>query len=175
MKHKKIILYTLSGVLVLSFLFGLFSFIYSSIENVSARSLDERIAHFEKEIEKKSKKKAFLSMWRNIKEVFEKFKNDHLMKMDDFSKFRAELQALIMKNRLGTRDISHKYGLQFGGEIIKVDVNCRVTGTYPNMKKFIYDINKKKKMIVFKKIQLTKGKSMGNSVGKFSMEVYLAR
>ena len=174
MKKNKFIIYAFSGLLVVSFLFAFFSFLYSSFENVSARSLDERISYREKEILAEKKKRASIGRWGNIEKEYKKFKTDYLMKMDEFSTFRNELNGLFLKNRLTSKGVNHRYKRIFR-DVDKVEINFSVTGTYPNIKQFIHDINSKKKMIIIKSIQFKKNKNAGNGLVKFLMEVYLAR
>lgn len=175
MKKNKLVIYTLSGIFVLSLLFGVFSFIYSSFENISARGHEKELNELKKRQEEAAGAKKNYSQWQNIDKIYAKFTDDYLMKMDDFSVFRNELKAMFMKNRLGTRGgVSHKYQ-KAPGNIIKVQVAFTLTGTYPNVKRFIHDINNKKKIIVIKEIQLSKSKTPGNIAAKFSLEVYLVR
>jgi Tfp pilus assembly protein PilO len=175
MKKNKFVMYAVSGVFVASLLFGVFSFIYSSIENISARGHEKKMSELKEKQEEAAGAQKQYSQWQNIDKTYEKFKDDYLMKIDDFSEFRNELNVIFMKNRLEARGgVNHKY-TKGPSDIIKIQISFTVSGSYPNIKRFIHDIANKEKIIPIKEIQFATSKTPGDIVAKFSMEVYLVR
>ncbi|UCH96893.1 MAG: hypothetical protein JSV88_08590 [Candidatus Aminicenantes bacterium] len=174
MDTNKWLIYIISGLFVLSSLFCLLSLAYTSIENVSARNLEEKIARRKNQLEEASKEEASLSEWRNIKGYFDQFKKDYLMEMDDLSQFRDNLKMIFNKYGLTNKQIQHKYKRPLRDYIL-VEVTFTISGLYPNIKRFIHEILGKKKMILIKRIQFIKSKGKPDIAGKFIMEVYLAR
>ena len=173
MNTNKWIIYTISGLFILSGFFCMISLAYTSMENVTAKSLQERIDRCKKEVAQLSKEEASLSEWRNIKEYFEQFKNDYLIKMEDYSQFRDNLRMTFNKFGLQNKNVNHRYRGIFN--YMKVDVSFTVKGTYPQIKRFIHEILNRKEMIVIKRIKLTKDKRTAVISGNFDLEVYLVK
>jgi Tfp pilus assembly protein PilO len=179
MKLNKIIIYAVSGLFLLALVFLLVTTAYTSFNKVSAANIKNRLMEYEKKAQDASKLEVTRNQWRNVHKVFEQFKTDHLMKMDEFSQFRSKLRVIFMKNRLqvlARKKVNHKYKGIFE-DFLKVSITFTVTGTYPDFKKFIHEMNSKeykKKMVLFRKIQLNKT-DRGTIRGEFLMEVYLAK
>jgi hypothetical protein len=179
MKINRIIIYAVSGFFVLSFLFFMVSMAYTSIDTVTAANLDERLAVLEKKAVDAAKEEASRNEWRNIDKIIDAFKKEHLMKMDEFAKFRSDLNVIFMKNRLlllPQKKVRHNYKAMFD-DIIKVNISFIVTGTYPDFKRFIHEMNTKTykdKMVIIRHVHLSK-RDRGDISGDFSMEVYLAK
>jgi Tfp pilus assembly protein PilO len=179
MKVNKIIIYAVCGLFVLSLLFLFFATAYASIDNVSAANLEHRLVEYEKKAQEASKLEASRNQWRNVHKVFEKFKDDHLLKMDEYSQFRSKLRVIFMKNRLqvlAKKKVNHQYRGIFK-DFLKVSITFTLSGTYPDFKRFIHEMNSqdyKKNMVLFRKIQLHKT-DQGSIRGEFWMEVYLAK
>jgi Tfp pilus assembly protein PilO len=149
------------------------SLAYTSMENVTAKGLQERIDRCKKEVAQLSKEEASLGEWRNINKYFDQFKNDYLMKMEEFSQFRDNLRMTFNKFGLQNKSVSHSYKGVF--DYMKVKVSFRVEGTYPQIKRFIHEILNRKEMIVIKRIKLTKDKRTAVISGNFDLEVYLVK
>ncbi|MFC2146148.1 hypothetical protein ACFLRT_02175 [Acidobacteriota bacterium] len=173
MNTNKWIIYTISGLFILSGLFCFISLAYTSMENVTAKGLQERIERCKKEVAQLSKEEATLSEWRNISKYFEQFKNDYLMKMEEYSQFRDNLRMTFNKFGLQNKYVSHSYQGVF--DYMKVDVSFTVNGTYPQIKRFIHEILNRKEMIVIKRIKLTKKKRTAAISGYFNLEVYFVK
>ena len=171
MDTNKGIIYTVSGLFILSCLFCFISLSYSSLENVSAKSLEERIAKRKAELAVVSREEASLSEWLDIKKYFAQFRDNYFMKMDEFARFRDELQKKLNQYGLNTRGVDYKYKRIFK-DYIQVDVSFTANGSYPNIKRFVHEIAGQEKMILIKRLQLNKT-DRGEIAGKFSMEVYL--
>ena len=173
MNTNKWIIYTISGLFILSGLFCIISLSYTSMENVTAKGLQDRIDTCKEELAQLSKEEASLSQWRNIAKYFKQFENDYLMKFEDFSQFRDNLRITISKYGLQNKSVSHSYTDVF--DYIKVRVTFSVEGTYPQIKRFIHDILSRKELIIIKQIKLTKDKNTTRVSGSFELEVYLVK
>ena len=172
MYTTKGIIYTVSGLFILSCLFCILSLLYTSLENVSAKSLEEKIAKQKTELAEVSKREASLSEWLHIKKYFAQFKNNYFMTMNDFSHFRDELQKKINQYGFNTQGgVGYRYKRIFK-DYIQVEIAFTATGYYPNIKQFIHDIAGQKKMILIKRVQMNKT-DRGDIAVKCMMEVYL--
>jgi Tfp pilus assembly protein PilO len=174
MNSNKIIIYTVSFLFAASLLLCLGSLFYTSFERISYKGFKTTMAEYEEEEREILKIVAYQERWQNIDKEFDQFKDEYLLKIDEFSQFRNRLKSIIMNNRLANKDISHKYRNIFN-DIIKVDLGFTVTGAYPNIKKFIHEIIGDKKLILLRRIELTRSKHGMEITGKFAMEVYLVR
>jgi hypothetical protein len=166
-------IYTICGLFILSGFFCFISLAYTSMENITAKGLQDRIDRCKKELAQLSKEEASLSDWRNISKYFDQFKNDYLMKMEEYSKFRDNLRITFNKYGLQNRGVAHSYKHVF--DYRKVIVSFTVEGTYPQIKRFIHDILNRKEMIVINLIKLSKGQRTATIAGKFNLEVYLVK
>jgi hypothetical protein len=173
MNTNKWIIYTISGLFILSGFFCIISLAYTSMENVTAKGLQERIDQCKKEVAQLSKEAASLSDWRNIREYFEQFKNDYLMKWEEFSQFRDNLRMTFNKYGLQNKYVSHSYKDVFG--LLRAKVSFTVEGTYPKIKRFIHEILNRKEMILILRIKLKKDMNKAIISGKFNLEVYLVK
>ncbi|MGD2085293.1 MAG: hypothetical protein PVH61_03830 [Candidatus Aminicenantes bacterium] len=173
MNTNKWIIYTISGLFILSGFFCIISLAYTSMENITAKGLQDRIDRCKKELAQLSKEEASLSDWRNIGKYFDQFRNGYLMKMEDYSQFRDNLRITFNKYGLQNNVVNHSYKQVFGYR--KVTVSFTVEGTYPQLKRFIHDILNRKEIIVIKQIKLSKGKRPTTITGHFNLEVYLVK
>ncbi len=175
---NNIIIYGVSGLFALSLLFFLVSTAYTSLEEVSSDTLQQRLAEYEKRVEDASKSEAGRKQWRNINKVFDDFEENHMIKMYDFAKFRTQLTILFRKHNLrlrGKRRVTHNYKVLFP-DIIRANVAFGLDGTYADFKRFIYAVNTgpyKDKMVLFRSISLTMDEKRGSISGDFKMEVYI--
>ncbi len=174
MNTNKWIIYIVSGLFLLSSAFLIISMAYSSLENVSAKDLETKIATCKSDLEKLSREEAYFSQWKNIRAYFDRFKKDYLMDMEEFSHFRDDLVIMLNKYGLAHRGVEHKYETVFK-DYLRVKVSFTVNGLYPNIKRFIHDIARKERMILINHLLLTKNKDAGTITGKFNLEVYLVR
>lgn len=176
MKTNKYIIYILSGLFALSFLFCLFSLAYSSIESVSAQSLQSELQVYEKKEKEAAAVEAVHKRWQNIHNEFQQFKSGYLMTMDEFSQFRNQLRIMFSKNQLALQGgVGYSYKRIFSWDIYKVDVGFTLVGSYANIKRFIHEVLNQKKLVLLKSFDLDRGKLAGEIAGKFAMEVYLAK
>ena len=172
-KNSVIIIYGLVGLFLCSLGFFIISFTYSSLENISVKSFQSRIDEYDKKEKKFIELEENFNAWKNIDQTYAQFKEDYLMKFYDYPDFRNQLRSTLAQNGLQLEDMKHKYKNMMD-DIRKVSLNLHVMGSYMNLKKFVYEIENKKKMILFKQFQLNKRDSL-NVEAIISMEVYFVR
>ena len=173
MKNKVIFSNIILVLFAISTLFMLFSFIYSSMKTSSLKDLT-----VEKELFEKSEKE-FITLtnsmkdWDNVEKEYLEFKDKLVLRFEDFSNFRKNLEQVIRQNSL----VKQKFGLEYKralkNEFIKVKISMKLKGAYENLKKFIYDIRKIEKIVYFRTIRIA-GKN-SPLTGDFNLEVYLVR
>ena len=179
MKVNNVIIYTVSSLFVLSFLFFLIAMGYSSIDSVTASSLNEKLIEYEKKAVEATKLEASRKEWRNIDKVIDQFKNKYFMKYDEFSRFRSDLRSNFMKFRLQLQmknKVRYTYKRIFK-DMTKVIVKFVLTGSYVDIKKLIHHFTTElyeDKMVIFRRIEFHK-RPQGDVAGDFLLEVYLAR
>jgi Tfp pilus assembly protein PilO len=172
-KNNLIIFYSMVGLFILSLGFFIVSFAYSSIENISVMGFKSRLEEYNKQEEKFLKLEATYKEWQNMDKMFAQFKEKYLIKFNDYPKFRNELQTVISGNGLQNSDMNHKYR-NIMRNLRKVSLELKLTGSYVNLKKFIFEIENKDKMVLLKDLQFFK-KDAVNVSAKISMEVYFVR
>jgi len=171
MKPVKIIIHALGGVLILSVVFFLFSFAYTSLETISAQNIQSRLTDVQNKA--KEKKKDY-EEWMNFEKNYKKFKDNYLMKSEQFDQFKHELQTILRKN--GVEFAPLKYSIEtIFSDVVKISVRFELSGAYENIKRFIHEMENKKEMILFKKIELNKKRTGQTVEGEFVMEVYFVR
>jgi len=172
MKKINIIIYTVSAFFVLSVLFLLISFGYSSLEKLSVGTLDDQA----KELEKKEAQFNELEMsgkeWKNIDQIYAQFKEGHLLKFSEFPEFRNQLETMLQQNSLESLRKGYNIKNLFEG-IVQVTIDFSVQGSYANIKRFIHLIERDPKMVFFRSLNLNKGKT--DIMGKLSMEAYFVK
>ena len=85
MKPIKMIIYALGGLLILSVLFFLFSFVYTSLETISAQNIQSRLTGVQK---KANEWKMKHEEWVNVGDKYKLFKDEYLMKSERFDLFK---------------------------------------------------------------------------------------
>jgi len=179
MKILRAIIYTVSGIFLISLLFVIVISSYTSLDRATAGNLKERLTEYEKKAEQAAQKEAARSNWRNIAQYFDTFKSGHMMKMDDFSKFRDQLRSIYTSENLKMPDkkrVHYVYKAVFR-DIIQADLNFSLVGQYADIKRFIHKMDTtayKDTMVLFRAIIMEKQKN-GQISGDFAMEVYLER
>ncbi len=172
MNRMKILVYSFVGLLVVGFAFFLFSLGYTSLETMSAQSVQERLA---KEVKLELEWRTIHDDWDDVKNTFATFKKKYLIESEQFNTFKQQLQSLAMKNRLGGVKIDYNIHSQYS-DVVKISFKLNVTGAYENLKRFIFDIESREEMIFFKRIELSKDKVAMNRVkGILALEAYFVR
>ncbi|MCK4889226.1 MAG: type 4a pilus biogenesis protein PilO [Candidatus Aminicenantes bacterium] len=149
------------------------SFIYSSVKTSSLEDLTE-----EKQIHEISEKK-FATLrnnmkdWDNIEKEYLEFKNNMVLKFEDFSNFRKNLELLINRNSISKKNFRIEYKKALKNEYIKVKISMKLAGNYESFKKLIYEISRIDKIVYFRSVKMT---GSGSDIrGDFKLEVYLVR
>ncbi len=173
MKKIEIISKSILALFFISLSFLVFSFLYSSIKKNSIKDLKKDKTAFEKSKNDSSILLNNMRDWENIEEEYINFKKELILRFEDFSNFRKELESLISMNYLSKAKFRIEYRRVLHNEYIKVKLIFSIEGSYENVKKFIYDIKQIKKIAYFKSVKLSVSGS--NIRGSFNMEVYLVR
>ena len=111
--------------------------------------------------------------WDNVEREYMEFKDTLVLRFEDFSNFRKNLEQVIRQNSLSKNKFRLEYKRALNNEFIKVKINMKLKGTYENLKKFIYDIRKIEKIAYFHTVRISGAGSV--LTGDFKMEVYLVR
>lgn len=172
---KKII-YGLSGLLVFSVVFFLFSFGYTSLESITAQSAQSRLEETRgkaKQLEGTSKE------WLDIETTYTGFKDLYLMRSDIYNRFKQDLEMLVRKNGVNNSRFTYQYKSIFP-DVVKIIVTTQMSGAYENIKRFIYDLEnfkdqEKTKMVLIKKIKLEKMQNSNMVEGELTMEAYFVK
>lgn len=174
MKKNKITIYVFLGLFFLSLVFIIFSFAYLSIENISAQGLKSKLIEFqEKEKEILVLEKSH-NEWQVIDKSYAQFKDNFLIQYANIPGFRDELLSLFRKNYLNYTDFNFqlKY-LPDVSDIGRVKINFFLSGSYESIKRFVFEIENKNKIVFIKGLSLNKINS--GIMVKFSMEAYFAK
>ncbi|MEN8221846.1 MAG: type 4a pilus biogenesis protein PilO [Acidobacteriota bacterium] len=173
MKKKVLFSNFIFILFVVSISFLLFSLIYSSAKKSSLKDLTEEKELFEKSEKEFTTLRSSMKDWDNVEREYLEFKDNLVLRFEDFSKFRKNLELAIRKNSLSKNKFGLEYKRVLGNEFIKVRINMKLKGAYGNLKRFIYDIRKIEKIVYFRSIRMS-GSGSG-LMGDFKMEVYLVR
>lgn len=176
MKTINIIIYGLAGLLVLSVVFFLFSFGYTSLESMAAQSTQSQLEQLQ---EKTRKLEETNKEWTEIDQTYSNFKQDHLLDSEIFNRFKQDLQMMARKNGLGIPRMGYVFKSVFA-DVVKIIINIEAAGAYENIKRFIYDVENfkvqdKVRMVLFRKIHLNKMKNSNVVEGELSVEVYFVK
>jgi Tfp pilus assembly protein PilO len=172
MKKINYFIYALIGVFFLAVLFLLFSWGYSSIEEMSSQSLQAEFQELKRKEKDFFKLEKSVKEWEKIDQFYALFKKEHLMKFDQFPDFRNKLEKIVKKNFLDSSRLNFKINY-LKDNIVRVSISFGLKGTYKNIKKFIFDIEHVPQLIFLNETKLSKVKGLVS--GKFSMEVYFVR
>lgn len=171
---KAIILSKFIPVLfITSLIFLLFSFIYSSLKTSALQDLEEEKQLFEVSEKRFAAIRKDMKDWENVEKEYLEFKDDLIIRFEDFSKFRKNLELLISRNSLSKSNFRVEYKNALKDEFIKVKIYMKLEGNYRSFKKFIYEVKKIKKIIYFRSVKMSGSESKVR--GDLKMEVYLVR
>lgn len=173
MKSKNYAVKLILALFAFSTLFLLFSLVYSSVKTSSLKDLTEERELFEKSQEDFMILQNNMKDWDNVENEYLQFKDNLMLRFEDFSKFRSNLELIFRRHNLMKKKFSLGYKQAMNNEFIKVKIQMKLKGRYENLKQFIYDIRKMEKTVYFKFIRIT-GKD-SDLTGDFNMEVYLVR
>lgn len=169
-KNSVIVFYGLVGLFLVSLAFFVLSFLYSSFENISVMGFKSRLDEYNRKEKEFVKLEATYTEWKNMDKVYAQFKDDYLVKFNDYPNFRNELQSVLMGNAIRLVDMKQKYRNMMT-DLRRVTIDLQLVGSYTNLKKFIFEMENKNSMVIFKELQLSKRDAV-NIYAKISMEVY---
>lgn len=156
----------------MAFLFLLFSWGYSSLEKISSQNLQSEFQELKSKEKDFNKLEGSLNEWEKIDKYYSAFRQEYLMKFDEFPVFRNDLEKIFSRNNLDSSRLNFKIQ-NLRDKIVRVSIVFGLKGTYKNIKKFIFDIENDPRLVFLGDAKLSK--STGAVSGKFSMEVYFVR
>ena len=173
MKKSRYLFTALAVFLLLSVGFCLFSFVFVAVKNLSRQNQLARFADLQKrETEWLNLEKQY-GEWKNAENEFREFKGQFFIKAVNFTQFRADLNSFLTVNQLKPNGFNFQTDKK-SGEFTRIQVAINVNGSYPAIKKFIYDVEHHPKMMFFSQLQMSSSKTTASSVSaKFMLEVYL--
>jgi hypothetical protein len=172
MKNCKAAVKVLLALLALSAAACLFSFAYGSIQDRARQGRLEKRSAARLQEEEFRKLGAEHADWKKLPADLLQFRGRHIISMDDFARFRRELNLCLDDNGFPAPNITFKFGRTLG-RLQRVNFQFALNGSYRSLKKFIYDMERKPKMQFFETIQLN---GSGDAVdGRFTMEAYLEK
>ncbi|MCK5221697.1 MAG: type 4a pilus biogenesis protein PilO [Candidatus Aminicenantes bacterium] len=173
MKKEVIISNLILMFFAISLVLLLVSFVYSSVKTTSLEDLTEEKQLHEISEKKFATLKNNMKDWDNVEKEYLEFKDGMVLKFEDFSNFRKNLELLISRNLITKKNFRIEYKKALKNEYIKVNISMKLTGNYESFKKLIYEIGKIDKIVYFRSVKMT---GSGSDVrGDFKMEVYLVR
>ncbi|MCK4836151.1 MAG: hypothetical protein KAT17_05920 [Candidatus Aminicenantes bacterium] len=172
MKKISYLIYGIAGFFILGFLFLLFVFFQSSIEKISGQNIKIEIQKLKnKEIEFIELKQSHRD-WQRVDKIYDRFKRDYLYSFSDFSDFKNDFESLLARIFFKLSPFSYNIN-NVNQNIVMVSIDFEASGYYKNIKRFIYEIEKKERVVVLKNVELIKEKNRVES--KFTLEVYFVR
>lgn len=170
MKSYRIAVTALLALLALSAAACLLSYAYGSVQDMARRGRQQKLAAGRLQEEEFNRLGAELAGWKKLPADLEAFRRRHIISMDDFAKFRRELNLCLDDNGFPAPNITFEFGSR-RGRLLKVSMQFALKGSYRSLKKFIFDMEGKPGMQFFDKIDLN---ASGEAViGRFVMEAYL--
>ncbi|MEN8152735.1 MAG: type 4a pilus biogenesis protein PilO [Acidobacteriota bacterium] len=173
MDKNKIVIYAALSTFLISIVLIITSFFYTSLKKISVKNIDSRYDTFQARSNEFEKLNNTYIDWQNVGSDFKSFKDKYLIKFDDFPRFRKNLKLAFTRNYLTETGFKLNYSTVLKGELIRTEINFKLSGQYKNIKKFIFDISKMDKIVFFRSVKLQKTNK--NIIGDFFMEVYLVK
>ena len=173
MKKSKLIILSTLAVFFISIVLFLFSLFYGAIKTRSVMNLDASRLEVETMQHEFQRLKKEAAGWSNIQKTYESFKKDYLPPFSNFPDLRIELKDRMRKNYLQIVKVDHHYKNLFEN-IVKVNLAFILKGGYKEFKRFIYEMENRKELLFFEKVQFKKLRTT-ELEGTFSMEGYFVR
>lgn len=172
MRHIRIIMYIVLGLLAAGAVFLLFSFAYTGYQTYSAHTTMSRLEELREKEENLEKN---FQQWEAIKGNYAGFKKTYLLNTSGFNQFRQQLISQFQRNGLDHSPL--KTGVErIFPDVVKISVKTELTGTYQGLKRFVHEMESRPHMILFKRLKMGKDKKRPNVIGcELEMEVYFAQ
>lgn len=172
MKGYKITVTVLLALLALSAAACLFSLAHGAYLDMKRQGRRKQDTALRLQQEELAELAAQHGEWRKLPADLEQFRSRHIISLDDFARFRRDLNLCLDDNGFRAPDISFTFGRRQGG-LQPVSFQFTLNGTYRSLKKFIFEMERKPRMQFFKQIDLNgSGETV---VGRFTMEAYLGK
>jgi len=170
MKKYKVAVIVLLALFALSAAGCLFSFVYASLQDLSRQNRQEKLATYRAQEEAFRRTVAEYGEWKKLPADLRAFRRDHIINMDNFAVFRRDLNQCLDGNGFRATNIGFQFGPSQNG-MRRVNIQFSLAGSYRDVKKFIFDMERKPKMHFFARVELN---ASGEKVtGSFGMEAYL--
>lgn len=172
MKKIRYLIYGTVGFFLAGCLFLLFVFFQLSMEKISGHNIKTEIQRLkEKEVEFVKLKQDYRD-WQRVDEIYDRFTRDYLYAFDDFFSFKTDFESLL--RTAFSRVPAFQYDIKnIDRNIVMVAIEFQVQAGYRNIKEFIYEIEKRTRMVFLKKMEL--GKVNNQVESKLILEAYFAR
>lgn len=172
MKSHKITVTVLLALLAFSATAYLFSLAYGAYLGLKSQDRQEQSTAMRHQEEELAELAAQHVEWEKLPADLEKFRNQHVISLDEFARFRRDLNLCLDDNGLRAPNISFHFGpIQSG--LQPVSLQFTLDAPYRSLKKFIYDMERKPMLQFFKSIDLNGSGTTVN--GRFTMEAYLGK
>jgi len=173
MTKNRYLFTALAVFLLLSVGFCLFSFVFIAMKNVSRQNQLARFADLQKRESEWLNLEKQYGEWKNAENEFREFKGQFFIKALNFPQFRADLNSFLTANQLKPNGFNFQTDKK-SSEFIRIQVTVNVNGSYPAIKKFVYDVEHHPKMMFFSQFQMSTSKAAASLVNaKLMLEVYL--
>jgi Tfp pilus assembly protein PilO len=170
MKKFKLAVIALLALFALCAAGSLFSSAYAHFQELARQNRLARQAAFRMQENEFQKLRAEHADWKKLPDALRQFRINRIISMDDFAVFRRDLNSRLDNNGFHDASISFQFGAS-QNRMRKVAIGFTLKGSYRQLKKFIFDMEKSPKMHFFDHIVFT---GSGPTVtGGFSMEAYL--
>jgi Tfp pilus assembly protein PilO len=172
MKKIRFLIYGVVGVFSLGFIFLVSVFFQSSIEKISGQNIKTEIQKLkDKEIEFVELKKSYRD-WQRVDKIYNRFKRKCLYSFNGFSDFKNDFESLLSRHFFEQSPFSYNIK-NVDRNIVMVSIDFKGSGDYRNIKRFLYEIEKRERMVFLKNLELVREKNRVEV--KFNLEVYFVR
>jgi|GEM_PF-2612850 len=156
----------------LSVLFFLLVHILCMVQTASVKKLDDRIEALSVREKAHQTLTRSHARWMNFEDSYRRIKERHFFSYAAFSSFREEFSRLIGDSF--SRVLRENYQIEnIRNEFAKITLDLIFEGEYGKIKGFLWELRKKKKMILIQSLVLKKRGD--DCYGEVRMEVYFVR
>lgn len=171
MNKYRIAIYILLTLLAAGAAGCLLTVVHGSLQDLALRKRLQGQSSFQLQQKEFAELQEEHATWKKLPDDLRAFRKDQIISMDDFALFRRDLNSCLDDNGLQAANISFQFGRSHT-RIRRVSIGFSLDAPYRDLKKFIFEMEKKPKMQCFGHIELNAGP--GTVKGKFAMEAYLA-
>jgi Tfp pilus assembly protein PilO len=150
---KSIFVLLIFALLAVVFLFFAFGFV--TVKSASVQKLDKKVEELKVSRKNFQILKQEHTEWMSIRSKYGEIKKDYFLSLGKLTKFKAELNrflgessARVLKKEFSNTDIRN--------EFLKMSISLIFETSYKKVKEFVFKINQKHKIIVFKSLDIKK-------------------